>query len=410
MSPVSREDILFGPHVARHPSSRVALAHLRSLGKPPSSVNSRILLDRSPVLLSVIITLGVSLYGPKGPREVSFAMSQVRTNWDSSLSPWLQFLIRELILWEEGPSTPEGVEILEQSLAAIPIFLLEVVLRDDNILKPLQSLVIRAWIKTIRDGHSSWGLWSHLSGYLTESTKRDSVESRGDYCENDQTTTGLGLVFVSHLNRTAQQVEKMELESLDDLRCFIICHNHDRTWFDGSLSPMYCPEVGGAAISGLVRILCGIIKRKFVSDSDLEEKEVTHQLLRAALGHMVFSHVTDPLSVEEALRTGIIKALLELPLTRAWDSRLEEVSRKIIDQVSIFLLYPTVLRRFWKSNRKIIGSGAIEGDSKQVPTGLWNCWKSLEAKAVDIRTFRQTLKSRVSPLCSYSNVGEFFGC
>ncbi|KAL0057952.1 hypothetical protein AAF712_015392 [Marasmius tenuissimus] len=408
MSPVSREDVLFGPHVARHASSRVALVHLRSLGKPPSSMNSSILFDRSPVLLSVIITLGVCLYGSKGPREVSFAMSQVRTHWDSSLSPWLQFLIRELVLWEDGPSTPEGVEILEQSLAAIPIFLLEVISKDDNILKPLQSLVIRAWIKTIHDDHSSWGLWSHLSGYLTESTKRDIVGFLGEpYCEDDRTTR-LGLLFVDHLNRTAQQVAKMELESLDDLRCFIVCHTHDRTWFDGSLSPMYRPEVAGAAISGLVRILSGIRKRRFVSDSDLETKEVMHQLLRAVLGHMVYHHVTDPLSIEEALQAGIIKALLELPSTRAWDSRLEEVSRKIIDQVSIFLLYPTVLRRFWKSNWKIIGSGPIEGDTKQVPTGLWNCWKSLEAKAVDIRTFRQTLKSRVSPLCSYSNVGGSF--
>ncbi|KAK1234288.1 hypothetical protein PQX77_002504 [Marasmius sp. AFHP31] len=408
MSPVSREDILFSPHIARYPSSRVALAHLRSLGKPPSSVNSTILLDRSPVLLSVIIALGVCLYGSKGPREVSFVMSQVRTHWDSSLEPWLRFLIRELVLCEDGPSTPKGVEILKQSLAAIPIFLFEVVLRDDDILKPLQSLVIRAWIKTIYDDHSSWGLWSHLSGYLTESTKCVIVRSRGEpYCENNRTAR-LGHLFINHLNRTAQQVAKMELENLDDLRCFIICHNHDRTWFDGSLPPMYCPEVGGAAIFGLVRILSGIRKQRFASDSDSEAKEVTYQLLRAALGHMVYFHVTDPLSVEEALRAGIIRALLKLPQTRAWDPRLEEVSCKIMDQVLVFLLYPTVLRRYWKLNWTTIGSDALEGDSKQVPTELWDSWKSLEAKAVDIRTFQQTLKSRVSPLCSYSNVGDSF--
>ncbi|KAL0567029.1 hypothetical protein V5O48_014966 [Marasmius crinis-equi] len=376
--------------IASYPSSRFALAQLCTMGSPPTSASMSIILDKTLLVLKVATTLTLKI--GNGPSEASSTIIQIRNHWGSSLNPWLQFVIRDLVLCEDGPSTPEGIDILELTHSVIPAFLLSIYSETPHILKTLQPLITQAWFRVLDNHHCSWVTWTRLTAGLAQMQERVVLLSE-PYPEEQP----LRLVFVTFLHQSAHQVKTMDIERLHDLGYFMVCHNPHLTCFAGSISPMYHPETQGSAVQALCRIISVLVKRRSLSDSR-EEKEAMYHLLSLALGHVVY-HVREPRMVVEILQAGIVKDLLELQQPSAAERRLEEVSCEILDQISAFLLYPSVLRCFWRTNESILGSQAMMEWSSQQTENMGRCWKSLEEKTMDLQSLRRRLKERVSPLC-----------
>ncbi|KAL0566371.1 hypothetical protein V5O48_015644 [Marasmius crinis-equi] len=281
-----------------------------------------IVLDKTLDVLRVAITLALKLEASSRLPESSSAMTQIRAHWGSSLDPWLQFVIRDLVLCEDGPSTPKGVDILELTHSVVPAFLLGIFSETPHILKTLQPLITQAWFRVIDNHHRSWGLWSRLSGGLGEMQQRVILLSE-PYSEDKF----LGLVFVTFLSKSAHQVKTMDIEQLYDLRSFMICHNPHLTSFSGSTSPMYHPEAQGAVAQALCLVLSTLVKRRSVSHG-LEKSEAIYDLLSATLGYVAYHLVREPRMVAAILQAGIVKSLLKLQHPSAAEPRLEEIEQE----------------------------------------------------------------------------------
>ncbi|KAL0569253.1 hypothetical protein V5O48_012718 [Marasmius crinis-equi] len=400
-SAASSESCLRQPRVEimeKHPASITAIDCLRrsripdaasfNLSYPGADVNS---------VIVAIVALVEHLDGP----SPSVAIANIEKYWSSVIHPWVVFLLRQIC---REPSPPKGVDAFETILATMPPLLAlpssypedthPTSHSSDSAIRPL---VAQIWLQTVERYHTSWGPWSGLMTNMAESWPA-FVAPLG--YPND---SNLGYIFLRHLKRLTKGIATLPTSLVTDLADFLCVISLDGDIQESSLGR---PSLRGAVVPALVRVISGVICKRKISRSagDRNNERVAARRLVHVAAHLLLLVVDDPNSVAKALGAGILKAVINAPgwvFTESDSASCATLFRLVLDNISIFLAWPLVLRHFLKAGKRIPVLGRLEMKLKAKNESIWEAWERTKAKANELGGFRRELKEQVSPLCNY---------
>ncbi|KAL0578661.1 hypothetical protein V5O48_003327 [Marasmius crinis-equi] len=384
-----------------YPSSITAIEHLRrtripnagsfDLSHPGTDVNS---------VIAAIMALCECLDRPR----ISVAIGNIEKYWGSVLRPWVAFLLGQICRGD--PSSPEGVDAFEDLLAATPPIVAIGLghIHPDSTYVPdsaISALIFQIWLRAVERHHISWGPWSALMAYMTESWPE--VASSLGYTHN----SNLGGTFIRHLNYLTQVITTLPTSFLGNIANFLCVISFRGNVQDSSLG---CHSFRRTIIPALVRIISGLVrKRKSLrhASGGSYEREAARRVVSLAT-RLLILFVADPLSVVAVLDAGILKAIIKAHKCFFVASDDGDLTTScvtlfchILDNISIFLIWPSVLRHFPKSGE---GKPALEMELRTKNELVWEAWERASAKAHELRDFRKDLKKKVSSLCSYNQV------
>ncbi|KAK1235955.1 hypothetical protein PQX77_000800 [Marasmius sp. AFHP31] len=410
--------------------------NIKKLPKAPSVVDISHPCPRIIAAIGVLDRLALSMKVEGRTLEVKEAVAWVKSAWKSTLSFWFKLLLQDIILAEEGPLTPQGVDVLERTLTTIPIILnfpkeLEADLADivtsSSFLLPLLTA---SWCKTACDGHPSWRLWSNLmfdhfshTPNCNESPMKHIVFS--PYTTNDgQTDDKLASKLLRHIALQAEKFPKMSLPELQDLRAFMECIGEQQKILSERCKPLDNYRIREAAMRTLVRLIrrC-VCKRRLPPDARLDSEEaktIAAIANRATFDLMRTLH--DHGWISEGMSAGMVKILFK---AQSWIFRSNEIDslrarhtfcdcyNLILQRISSFLPYPRVLKLFLRAVAKIQSIEGLEVGLKEKSLDLWKRWEMVKTRAAVFQDLRKSFKERHffhPESCSYPKVLSFYTC
>ncbi|KAK1223286.1 hypothetical protein PQX77_013824 [Marasmius sp. AFHP31] len=399
--------------VRRFSTSREAVDQLKELGVPPARLDGSSPDTRLDAVVDIFGALAAIMRGFHGEREANVAAEDVKANWVSTISPWTKLVLEDIVLNKEGPTTPEGIELLDNFLLAIPAFLIlpgkdhgrnhAIVIKRQS--PYLQPLLTQAWLRVIDTGHRTWGIWSSalvgLSACVLGDAKKPKTIGDGPYKEDVE----LGLMLIRHLNNISARIPTMTSAELDDSKLFLLSIGEET--FAGE-PPFTYKELHGYSIQAVVRFLDAVLcKQKGLRKA--RDNEKTRLLLDMAV--ISCTAYLDQLlkgsdSVGDCLKSDILKVIFKAypEFYTFQESRRESGDRlyyrfmKILNVISRFLIYPSVLHEFVSAAKSI--SIQLEEKLEVHSKAVWLCWVQAKAKAYAIRDLRRELRRDV-PICGH---------
>ncbi|KAL0574997.1 hypothetical protein V5O48_006965 [Marasmius crinis-equi] len=384
--------------VKEYPSSIIAIEHLRrtripntgffDLSYPGADVNS---------VIAAMMALCEHLDGPRP----SVAVGNIEKYWVSVLRPWVVFLLHQICRGE--PSTPEGVDIFENLLAVIPPILAIGLgyIRPASTNTPdsaISPLIFHIWLRAVERHHISWGPWSALMTYMTESWPE--IATSLGYTDD----SNMQSIFLHHLDYLTQVITTLPASFVSNIANFLCV-----IYLGGSAqeSLLGSHSFRKATIPALVRIISGLVrKRKTLrhASGGSYEREAARRVVSLAT-RLLTLVVVDPSSVAAALDAGILKVIIKAHRCLFVRSHHDGLTAScvtlfccVLDNISIFLIWPSVLRRFLKSGKT---TPTLEMELKTKNGLVWEAWERTFAKANELGDFWKDLKKQISPLCNY---------
>ncbi|KAL0576325.1 hypothetical protein V5O48_005650 [Marasmius crinis-equi] len=391
-------------------NSRMATNRLRELGLPSASLengSSSILLNESTDVALHVIAALQSAYDTS-PSKATSTFEQIRSHWDL-LSVWIQHLLEGAVLSEDEPLSRESFAAFEHILILLPPFLDshfragEINTESLNHQSPLFfRLIVRTWFKTLEIHHWTYGAWSLLLTRLAVLSSSTSWFLPGSDSAQGDATLQQGLTFARHLSEQLQHIPGMTPSDYRAFLAFLCCPALEE-------SHPFCPVVPDCTLPVLVRTLAVVTrKRKQIRKARVKSDEyvitmgITFQLLS-----YLSSFTQEPYFAAEALDAGLLRVLLRphscflrtddptIPLVRKY----HYLATEIIDRIARLLLFPAILRRFWRACERV--TPYLDMDMATKLPMLWESWNRARQKAWSLHAFRRALKDRVSPLCNY---------
>ncbi|KAL0575488.1 hypothetical protein V5O48_006492 [Marasmius crinis-equi] len=399
--PGSRQDR--AETVKEYPASITAIGRVRrtsipdaasfDLSRPGTDVNS---------VIVAIVALAEHINGP-GP-SASVAVANVERYWSSVLRPWVVFLLRQIC--RKRPPTPEGVDAFENILTAMPPLLALPDRRSgdqptshssDSAIKPLIAPI---WLQSVERHHVSWRLWSGLMTNMADSWPAFATPLG---YTND---SNLGYIFLRHLNHLTKGLATSPASLVTDLTNFLCIISLDGNIHESSLG---FPSLRDATIPALVRVISGVIRKRKISRSvdDWRNKRVAARRLVHVATQLLLLVVDSPGSVARALDVGILKAVINAPrwyFAESDSASCATLFRLVLNNISVFLAWPLVLRHFLKAGKRIPDLGRLEMELKAKNQLVSKTWECTNTKANELGDFWRELKEQISPLCNYNRV------
>ncbi|KAL0069932.1 hypothetical protein AAF712_002827 [Marasmius tenuissimus] len=399
----------------RFKSASGALAHLRRLGRPPSSAALGLIdyMSTLEVVLEVIATLTATMRGLNGRNASESVVFTIKEEWKSVIGPWIMFLLNVVVSAGDGPSTPQAVEVVNQTLTLIPSMMSfpqgsNTASAITQTSPHLFSLLVQVWCKVIDENHPTWGTWSSLLfDYAPPDRLKRRVPTHIETPPDDKDEI-VGRLIVRHLQRESLRITTMSLEELNSFKTFVGCL--PVAYFIGPRTALSLISVRRLVVSLCSYILSQLLsERKSLSRATSKSPEclLVHDIATLLAGYLE-PFIDEPVWVVEVMNAGFIKAifkaypcLFEAGRQRPvyLDQSLTYWLCKILDHISKFLIYSSVIHKFSRAERKITANeGAVRGLELK-SEALMQRWGVASEKAMVFRTFRQSLKDDLGLLC-----------
>ncbi|KAJ8078333.1 hypothetical protein PM082_000540 [Marasmius tenuissimus] len=399
----------------RFKSANGALAHLRRLGRPPSSAALCLInyMSTLEVVLEVIATLTATMRGLNGRNASESVVFAIKEEWKSVIGPWIMFLLNVVVSAGDGPSTPQAVEVVNQTLTLIPSMMsfpqgsntASAITQTSPHLFPL---LVQVWCKVVDENHPAWGTWSSLLfDYAPPDRLKRRVPTHIETPPDDKDEV-VGRLIVRHLQRESLRITTMSLEELNSFQTFVGCL--PVAYFIGPRTALSLMSIRRLVVSLCSYILSQLLsERKSLSRATSKSPEclLVHDIATLLAGYLE-PFIDEPVWVVEVMNAGFIKAifkaypcLFEAGRQRPvyLDQSLTYWLCKILDQISKFLIYSSVIHKFSRAERKIMAIEGAVGTLKWKSEDLMQRWAVASEKAMVFRTFRQSLKDDLGLLC-----------
>ncbi|KAK1231902.1 hypothetical protein PQX77_004970 [Marasmius sp. AFHP31] len=369
-----------------------AIARLRQLGGPSQHIDINQPSRDIQVALTYLGALAEQSHGPGSNRT----RIQIRANWSSLLEKWVKFFLERFIVVTEEPTTPDGVNALDRALTCIPelIFSLDM---DNRPAQHLENLVVQAWLKVVDKDYLSWGPWSLATtgivmGRHTTTTLVPVATSPVLYPLGGG--PALSLILIRKLNNLVEYLPTMHPLHLSYFNAFFSLINSTNQCFRNSrpiLLECNRPELLIRSLLRVVRTL--LCKRKLApglepGDLDRTDPErIVHFVAYTSLS-LLHNVKHNPLDVLNVLEHGIIDVMFKVPpLYFLLDHESRSFSAgfvAVLEVLSRFLVYETIMRRFIRKTQKIRTSEDLEQRLQSVSEPVWGAWVRVRDKALHL--------------------------
>ncbi|KAF9258259.1 hypothetical protein L218DRAFT_739665 [Marasmius fiardii PR-910] len=387
--------------IERFPTARSAIDGLRAIGKPQKGLLKDSLYPAGEVetFLAMAGSLAVCMRG-RTRQEQQVAVLLTRNNWTSLIAPWIMLTIEELILPDLESETPYTSNTRELAMWIIPYLLYPPKLhaRIDFSLRELRDetpelaiLLSRVWVKVIDQHHRTWGPWANL---LASIVRGDLVQgpTHSTTYEIFKSLHPLGHIILRHINDETPRIPTMNNDELVGFNNFILLANSDQY---GGSGPLNAEGVEKNSLPALIRLASGLLyKRKILREPGLNsEREAS--IVTLVLNN-ILKMMDGSVRVSEAIESGIMVALIRaFPCYFERDDprlpQFEEHALKLLDRVSMYLVYPSVLHQFLRSSKKIMRLKEIQKQLRSKSKVLWGAWERTRKKAAKFHNIRQEL-------------------
>ncbi|KAL0575954.1 hypothetical protein V5O48_006024 [Marasmius crinis-equi] len=423
----------FAARTSHFKTPRSAVDHLIKLGRPPMAFSYTEIPEKVDSALQALAALAGHMKGMSGCGGAVAAAVQLKTKWDTSISKWTQFFLRDILLSTEGPLTPHGVDIFERLHLLIPYLLLPYhnhwkiedlmnLARSSFFLPPLLS---QFWRISIFKNLPSKGLWCELMWTFVQLPSLIPDMSRDSYdrlsiqparipvsflTTHDEDEDPIALAFIRHLNYEAARLPEMTIRELQGLGVFVSCLVGP--FLSERSNPLFNRRVRYHLIAAWVNMTRALFRRKVDPDAslDTEENRALFPLLVSALARILYAS-DEPWFICESLKAGIVMTLLKTP---KWVFRYDKTCGSlgfsmtasfVLHRISQYLVYPLVLNSAVRLvNLKVITAEGLEERLKSNSDVLYDCWGRFKDRLLIFHHLRPHAKKLrgLRPLCDYA--------
>ncbi|KAJ8096347.1 hypothetical protein PM082_011508 [Marasmius tenuissimus] len=333
------------------------------------------------------------------------AVLQIGSHWRNVVSPWIEFFLADVILVEDWPQTPEGVDLLEKALRIIPLLFSSYPNSELDRLDKIQEmtpflvpLMTEAWIKVVAYEHPSLFSWSVALDTLSSSRDLETPERYQTISASPQ----LAKLWIRHVVRESFHIKNEPLIDLKTFALFLVLQGKD-TLFEGG-KETHINSVVKNSIPAHVRLLSALLsKRKSVRDAALGSEECFNaHALAVAITNYIRSTMERLPQIVEAVRAGFINALLKsYSIYFCCDSEPEKYldidhgsqTANILVYVTKFMVYPSVLHAFFRVTGGIRDSEDFVEDLRGKFCQLPCYWSHMMNKAKSLRATRDLFRN-----------------
>ncbi|KAF9259973.1 hypothetical protein L218DRAFT_628445 [Marasmius fiardii PR-910] len=247
------------------------------------------------------------------------------------------------------------------------------------------------WAKVLGNHLPGWWDWTtlmtsivfSLTSFQSDRSSEGYGVSGSGVCEGNNQ---MGIAFLSHLDYQTQRFSDM---TLDEMRVF----NGSLVLMESATfknqSPLYLESVREHSLPAVIRILSCVLRGR---PNGAEFAECVFGIISISLNHL-FELMNDYHWVAEALQHGVLKVILNVnPFLFQCESllgtRIGALSDRLVallQRVSTFLLYRSVLHQFSIASQKIEKSGKLESRMKASSGTVWMQAKDSASKLLSAR-------------------------
>ncbi|KAK7047486.1 hypothetical protein VNI00_006717 [Paramarasmius palmivorus] len=413
---------------ARFNTPRRAVSTLRSqFPRPPSAIDISEPSNEVCTVLQALACLACYIT-PAHPlaiqtrnhRDTKQVAQLVESNWDSCIGPWIMFYIERFLLADTGPSTRRGQEVLDVIAYMIPLLFMypalcthsrQAVEQLKHTSPDFPITATRAMITLVEKDHFTWGSWAAALGSVqyygsgSEVFVTAMVDAALVYQHN------VALIYVQHLHRECQRAyTPSQTIDFHGMRCmmlsFAACIHPD--------SPLYIPFIIHGGVHKLVKLLTTVIcRRKTLQHIPSKSKKLEdpHAVIAVTIVHLGMSFARSPTTVCDVIDGGLIMAIFKanrfyefeesIPPDGNRGELVSESFADILETISIFFVYPSVLHRFLNAAKRVVDLGLLD----TLATGsrrLIEVWKKCHDLARNMHQICRRMKARGLSRCGYS--------
>ncbi|KAK1233722.1 hypothetical protein PQX77_003102 [Marasmius sp. AFHP31] len=330
-------------------------------------------------------------------------------HWESVISPWILFLLRQLLVHEHS-SAPGWVVTIDRLTVALPVvFQLtkEDLIRIKHLSPSLQPLIVQVFLLKFDKNHLWWGAWAKVLHDLVVSDFFNGSPSPEPSPISVSpviypTDVHLGDMVTRNFNFriTNLRTQKPHLGQFEDFHVLLKLLVMAQRWIKGT-NPLDLGENAPRFLASRVEALKVLLRRQKSHLVDSAEWNLTFHIVADIIASVKIDLCTQNM-VQRALDCGLMRMLYLVDEkfcgTRRLDRRgctLSEGIEGVIKQISVFLVYASVLRSFTRIERKLQISSRTVGEWEKV-------WIDIAPGASWLNSLRHKIESLYGN-CSYDN-------
>ncbi|KAG7093221.1 hypothetical protein E1B28_006907 [Marasmius oreades] len=327
--------------------------------------------------------------------------------WIQFFEPWLKNCLEHLIIHPTCSSSDMEVA-RETAIQTIPQFLINIVYNrsmpsllsdsahrvvpDLRVLKqirdPLKELILISWEKVAEDKPTiqTWGAWSHLVLLV----KPEIAEPNSTGCTQARAFVALGTdshsKFASGLEQLAREIPRMSSTDLTNVRdIFLILAGR----------AFAASSQGYDVIQGSIPPLVRLIRKLLHGHKSFKEPydiELALEIVKAVTSCLTsYIQGVGCEGVRAVVDAGILKTFLVAHPSFTSSTLFQSLWANLLDNITQFLVYPDVLRRFLQARRRLVKCG-LDDDTDTV-TKPCTPWDWAKVKAFGVHQVRHTMKA-----------------
>ncbi|ESK91697.1 hypothetical protein Moror_10671 [Moniliophthora roreri MCA 2997] len=426
----------------RFSSTRKAITALQQLDQPPSNVSFCNVLhpsDQVHAALEAIAVLGeltpLSEQALGGPRRRRFldGISLVKSNW-TKIGLWIKFFF-DVAVEKPFTSSETLIELglTRKILFTLPNLLLYPTACEDQETE-VQDLIRRApytprlgarvWVKLLRDMHTGWVSWSGLFvGLLFASGSNEPLAHFVDELKIIRDSEGVDTALLAircmrHVSQLIRSncISRKDFAGFHTTMTLFVCCCIRRSVFPG-FHVSFITQGGVAQLVSTLKVLISHHDNlRFIRRGSGQFGDLTATIMAIQSG---LQEALDGVqAVSDALEAGLILVMFKTqryynlecdepnsftpnPPSKVWDS-----FANLLQRISLYMVYPAVLRRFWRSMNTITSSFPDLEHSIQwsAERRLRMGWEQCKNKATSFRVMYELMKMPTvgKSLCSNS--------
>ncbi|KAK7059155.1 hypothetical protein VNI00_001782 [Paramarasmius palmivorus] len=402
-----------------------AIKSLRNLGKPPPNPDIEQPGPRIKSALDIIGDMAFDLVFVCRQDTTHPTLVSIRKNWLTGIAPWVELFLAKFAVAD--PSTAPGLEFRDAVFHTMPAILTLVAgprNTSEEILKlrsksPLLfPLFYKAWVKVLSITHVSWPSWASVVSEMVfiRGGGDDGVLMAEEFVKtmremHQSGKENIAALCIRHINLLVQAAHSRQLADRD-YKGFENAMKTFVSLFHTSTS-MSQPFIVNGGITTIVKLLA-----TFVATRTLRRHTEGSEEFSSAIGvfdlalALLQSLLKSQVSASEALDAGVLKAIFKAKRFFLYDShpasthRIKSTSSLIslvVKQLDLFLVFPSVLRRFYRVSISLSESGIEDelGWLQPRPQAFLATWEKTKRKAKELRTIFHDFEMACPSMCAH---------
>ncbi|ESK97836.1 hypothetical protein Moror_17265 [Moniliophthora roreri MCA 2997] len=402
-----------------HPSPGLALVKLRQLGTPPSSKDVDISHPTSQIksALELLASLAdkVECHSRNGTRTKREIIELIKNSWTSSLGPWIHLFLDAFTTAQAEPKTTHGIRFVDWVLLTLPCILKygkscdsDEYRRLRRISPNLLRLVAQTWLQVINAFHYTWFHWmvtlKLLLGEDPDAARKDAVKTARTLIGGPVGAEQAASEFLRHA------IHNLPTLSRDDCLAVHGCVILICDFFNPD-TPLYFPFLSKGGVRVLVNLLSATMSQAKIHSQNPDKLSAIFAIARATVTFLCPS-LQGPLWVTDALDAGLVRIMFR---ARRFHSLGDEDTystglffsgfANALRLVELYMLYPSVRRRFLKSVTQVTTLGLEDKlysmFSREHVREFQVAWEDCKRRARALWSYYKAVTSNWLSFCSY---------